>query len=90
MLKLAIALGLVVACMLLFAYFFPKEVKPLLEVTGFETSFTESTPMYKWQDGEGRWQVTDTPPPEGIPFELKQYPHDANLLPLPQALREKD
>ena len=43
------------------------------------------TRVYKWQDGQGQWQVTDLPPPEGIAYELKEYRAEVIPLELPPA-----
>ncbi|KPK54451.1 MAG: hypothetical protein AMS22_05900 [Thiotrichales bacterium SG8_50] len=45
---------------------------------------SSSTTLYKWQDSSGRWHVEDTPPAPGIPFEVLDYRHDANVMPAPQ------
>ena len=44
---------------------------------------SSSTTLYKWQDADGRWHVEDSPPPAGVPFEVLDYRHDANLIPPP-------
>ena len=49
-----------------------------------------STVFYKWKDKQGNWMATDEAPPEGIPYETKEYRHDVNIFPLPQELRDKD
>lgn len=41
----------------------------------------QTTTLYKWYDKQGRPQITDLPPPEGIKYELVEYRHDANVLP---------
>lgn len=46
---------------------------------------SSSAPLYQWRDAQGQWQVTSTPPPEGLPYEVKQYRLDANVLPARQA-----
>jgi hypothetical protein len=47
-----------------------------------------SSIVYKWQDSEGNWHVTGTPPPTGTPYETQEYLHDTNIVPaLPE---EKD
>jgi hypothetical protein len=40
------------------------------------------THLYKWRDGRGRWQITDTPPATGIEYELLEYRSDTNVMPL--------
>jgi len=46
----------------------------------------ELTRVYKWQDPQGRWQLTDGPPPQGIDYEIREYRADLNALPLPPQL----
>ena len=41
----------------------------------------KSTSVYKWQDKQGNWQITDTPPAAGVPYETLNYHHDTNILP---------
>ena len=41
----------------------------------------KSTTAYKWKNSSGDWQLTDTPPADGIPFEVIEVPHNANIVP---------
>ena len=45
----------------------------------------QTTEVYKWQDEEGRWHVTDQPPPEGTDYETQRWSRDTNVLPAPKA-----
>lgn len=45
--------------------------------------------IYKWRNSAGEWQITDFPPPEGIPYESKNYRSDENVLPLPPQLTQE-
>lgn len=36
--------------------------------------------IYAWQDDDGRWNYTDQPP-QGRPYEVRQYRDDMNVLP---------
>ncbi|NIP71942.1 MAG: DUF4124 domain-containing protein [Gammaproteobacteria bacterium] len=45
----------------------------------------ESTTVYKWQDEQGNWHVTDEPPPLGVEHREQKYRHDTNVLPAPAA-----
>lgn len=47
----------------------------------------QTTQVYKWQDADGDWHVSDQPPPAGQDFEVQTYNRDANILPLPPALK---
>ncbi len=40
-----------------------------------------SKTLYKWRDAKGQWQITDTPPTGGIPYETLNYHKDANVIP---------
>lgn len=37
--------------------------------------------IYKWKDAQGRVQLTDTPPPEGVPFERIRLDPEQNVIP---------
>jgi len=39
--------------------------------------------LYKWRNGQGEWQVTDTLPPPGTGYETLDYRADLNVLPVP-------
>lgn len=39
------------------------------------------TTAYKWRDANGNWQITDQPPPEGIPYETIRVRSDVNIMP---------
>ena len=47
----------------------------------------QTTQVYKWQDSDGAWNVSDQPPPDGVDFEVQAYSRDENVLPLPPSLR---
>ncbi len=36
--------------------------------------------LYRWRDASGQWQVSDQPPPDGVPYEIVSYRHDTNVL----------
>ncbi len=38
---------------------------------------------YRWRGDNGEWQLSNTPPPAGIPYETLEVDPDANLLPAP-------
>lgn len=76
-----IALVLIATALAALWRFYPQTLAPLLSVTPLRQHVHTSTPLYQWQDADGNWQVTDRPPPDGIPYEVRQYALDANLLP---------
>lgn len=41
----------------------------------------QTTTLYKWQDGDGQWQVSSEKPPPGTEFEILEYQHDTNVMP---------
>ncbi len=40
--------------------------------------------LYRWQNEQGQWQVSDAPPPDGIDYEVVSYRHDTNVMPAPE------
>jgi hypothetical protein len=62
-------------------HYYPEQAEPLLAGTPLNGLVATSKPVYQWQDEQGQWHVTDKPPREGIPYEVKQYALDANVLP---------
>lgn len=40
----------------------------------------ENPPLYKWKDDQGRWNVTDRPPPDR-PYEKVVVDPDTNVIP---------
>jgi hypothetical protein len=46
-----------------------------------------STKVYKWQDKDGKWQVTNEPPPPGVKYQEQEYLNDMNVIP---AAKDKD
>jgi hypothetical protein len=42
--------------------------------------------LYKWvDDANGKLQYSNTPPPEGVPYELVDYWENANVIPVQPA-----
>lgn len=76
-----IALALIAAALAAVWRFYPETLAPLLSGTPLREHVNTSTPLYQWQDADGHWQVSDRPPPDGIPYEVRQYALDANLIP---------
>ncbi len=72
-----------------YLYYFQRDVvAPYLKGTPIEPRPTV-TQLYKWQDADGVWQVSDRPPPQGTPFETLELRSDVNILPVPEALEDK-
>jgi hypothetical protein len=47
------------------------------------------TRAYTWRDASGTWQITDQPPPAGVPHDTVEVHPDQNVLPLPPQLRQE-
>ena len=63
-----------------------KQVRNLPAQTGIGK---QTAQLYKWRNPSGEWQITDSPPPQGIEFEMLEYRSDVNVLPVPPQLLEK-
>lgn len=46
--------------------------------------------LYKWQNKQGEWQITDTPPPKGILFSTITSQDQVNILPSPSSKQKKN
>ena len=79
--RFLVALLLLCAAAAVVWRFFPELAWPLVEHTPLKKPLSASTPVYQWQDERGNWQVTGEPPPDGVPYEEKQYSLDANIMP---------
>lgn len=79
--KIVLALIFLLVAGAAIVHYFPAEVEPFIEGTPLGKLATTSTPLYQWRDENGTLQVTGEPPPNGIPYEIKQYALDANLVP---------
>ncbi len=44
-------------------------------------SAPSKTQLYKWQDENGQWQITDRPPEGGTLYENLEYRSDTNIVP---------
>lgn len=49
----------------------------------------QTTRVYKWRNAGGEWQISDTPPPAGIEYEVQTYGRETNVLPLPPELETR-
>lgn len=45
--------------------------------------------LYKWQNNQGEWQVTDKPPGKGITFTTITAQDQINVMPSPPAKKKK-
>jgi len=58
------------------------QIRSMTEGLGNEESKT--TTVYKWQDADGEWHFSNTPPPEGIASQVQTYRADTNVIQAPQ------
>ena len=73
----------------LYLYFFPDSGARLLDSVQ-NPGFTKKTDhIYKWRNERGEWQLTDTPPPPGVEYQLKDYREDVNVLPVPPGIAKE-
>jgi len=63
-----------------YLYFNPDVWQPWVKGTPLQPAPTK-TQVYKWQDENGQWQITDRPPGGKIPYEILEYSSDANIVP---------
>ena len=45
--------------------------------------------LYKWQNSKGEWQITDTPPNQGIVFTTITSQDQVNVMPGPSSKKKK-
>ncbi len=60
-------------------YLHPQEA-PAVVRNHLPDSVHQLPPIYKWQDDQGRWQVSDQPP-QDRPYETVVYRRDMNVMP---------
>ncbi len=72
-----------VAAAALYLYFDPDNGGSLADRLPRPDLIKKTDRLYQWRDADGHWQVTDTPPPEGITYQVRDYRDDVNVLPVP-------
>ena len=94
--KFIFAILIVAAVIGTYIYFNPQVANQWLEETK-ETlkeapvvGKPDTTVLYKWKNEQGQWQVSDQLPPQGTAYEILEYRHDVNIVPLPPELRAED
>ena len=45
--------------------------------------------LYKWKNSKGEWQITDTPPNQGIVFTTITSQDQVNVMPGPNSKKKK-
>jgi len=73
----------------IFLYLNPEYRSRLLSSTSDMVSPVSTSRIYKWRNDKGEWQLTDTPPPEGVTFEILEHRSDENVLPRPPQLDKR-
>ena len=67
----------------------PNLVKHWIKDSGFIDT-PEVTRVYRWQDAQGKWHITDSKPSKGTKFTVQSYRSDENIVPLPPQLRDQE
>lgn len=57
------------------------QIRSMAEGTNDEKT---TTTVYKWQDADGEWHFSNTPPPQGVASQIQTYHSDTNTMPAPQ------
>ena len=72
------------------AYFHPPFQTYLTQLLGpiLPTQITHDK-LYRWQDAQGQWQLSDKPPADGIQYEIGDYHKQTNVIPTEQLTGKK-
>jgi len=81
--RLILLLLALVAGAAAFLYFYPESGQRFLDGLHKPDFVKKTDRIYKWRDKNGAWQLTDTPPPADIEYEVTDYREDVNVLPVP-------
>lgn len=88
--KIAVTIALLLLIALgVLLYQEPDRVRHWIKDAGLVDT-PEVTRVYRWQDAEGRWHITDAKPPAGTEFTVQSYRSDENIVPLPPQLQNKE
>jgi len=63
-----------------YLYLNPDVWQPWVKGTPLEPA-PSKTQLYKWQDENGQWQITDRPPEGSTSYEILEYRRDTNIVP---------
>jgi len=55
---------------------------------GLGNADSKTTTVYKWQDADGEWHFSNTPPPQGVASQMQTYRADTNIIQAPQQPQE--
>lgn len=56
----------------------------LAKIRSLSGTDRQTSSVYKWQDAEGGWHFSTTPPPAGIASEVQIYRNDSNVIQAPR------
>lgn len=62
---------------------------PKLPMPATTDKDTNETRVYKWQDANGEWHFSNTPPPDGVKSSVETYRSDVNITQAPPAVAEE-
>jgi len=51
---------------------------------GLGDAESKTTTVYKWQDADGEWHFSNTPPPQGVASQVQTYRADTNVIQAPR------
>lgn len=68
-------------------YHDPSLVEPYLRGTPLELP-PRVTRVYRWKDADGTWVHSNSPPPDGVTFEVQELRSDTNVISLPSPDRK--
>ena len=51
---------------------------------GLGNAENKTTTVYKWQDADGEWHFSNTPPPQGVASQVQTYRADTNVIQAPR------
>ena len=51
---------------------------------GLDDAEDKATIVYKWQDANGEWHFSNSPPPQGVASQVQTYRADTNVIQAPR------
>lgn len=76
---MVILLSLIAGGVYVYVYH-PHQIRALINKTPIKLG-PSITDAYKWRGTDGTVNITDEPPPEGVPYEKLSVSNDTNILP---------
>lgn len=88
--KILFILAVILAAVVWYVYHDPQLSRDIkTEVNQLLPEQQRTTTVYKWQDKQGNWQITDHPPQTGIKYEKLEYQSNTNVMPAEAITGEK-